>query len=101
VSTNTLSLPSDWTAEPDPGAPVDATLEALLGRQRSTILRHLERPTTSGEIAEALWTVPGGATHHLRWLEAAGLVTRRRRGRYVLVERTPRGSALLALYEMP
>ena len=33
-------------------------------------------------------------------LEAAGLVCRERRGRNVIVRRTPRGTALLALYEM-
>lgn len=41
---------------------------------------------------------PGGVTHHLRLLEAAGLVWRERTGRSVIVELTARGGAILALY---
>ena len=78
---------------------VSGSLEALLGRQRALILDRLDRPVSCGEIARALKTVPAGATHHLRSLEAAGLVIRRRDGRRVIVERTMRGTALLALYD--
>jgi DNA-binding MarR family transcriptional regulator len=42
--------------------------------------------------------VPSAATHHVTALEAAGLVTRERSGRHVLVRRTARGDALLELY---
>jgi DNA-binding MarR family transcriptional regulator len=41
---------------------------------------------------------PGGVTHHLRFLEAAGLIWRERTGRSVTVELTARGGAILALY---
>src|SRR5215217_3013220 len=75
------------------------SLKALLGPQRAAALVLLDAPTTAGRLAEALHTVPAGATHHLRELEAAGLVTRERRGQYVIVERTARGTALLALYD--
>ena len=75
------------------------SLKALLGPQRATALVLLDAPTTAGRLARALHTVPAGATHHLRGLEAAGLVTRERRGQYVIVERTPRGTALLELYD--
>ena len=81
------------------GPVVPPPLDALLGRQRAAVLTLLDAPATAGTIAQALQTVPGGATHHLRGLESAGLVTRRRRGQYVIVERTRRGTALLALYE--
>ena len=74
-------------------------LKALLGPQRAAALLLLDAPTTAGRLAEALHTVPAGATHHLRGLEAAGLVTRERRGQYVIVARTPRGTALLELYD--
>jgi len=76
-----------------------ASLKALLGPQRAAALVLLDAPTTAGRLAEALHTVPAGATHHLRELEAAGLVTRERRGRYVIVQRTARGTELLELYD--
>jgi DNA-binding transcriptional ArsR family regulator len=82
----------------DANPPEPASLEALLGRPRATILKELERPRRPGQIAEALHTVPGGATHHLRQLEAAGLVTRERQGQSIIVERTTRGTSLLAIY---
>ena len=44
--------------------------------------------------------MPSAATHHVSALEAAGLVRRERRGRHVVVRRTARGEALLALYEV-
>jgi DNA-binding transcriptional ArsR family regulator len=80
------------------GAAGLSSLKALIGAQRTTLLLCLDGPKTAGQVAEALQTVPGGATHHLCELEAAGLVFRMRRGRQVLVERTARGSALLGLY---
>lgn len=75
------------------------SLETLLGPQRAEILRLLEHSATCGEISESLLIAPGGVTHHLRILETAELVTRIRRGRHVLVERTATGRALLALYQ--
>jgi DNA-binding transcriptional ArsR family regulator len=86
--------PSPSTVTPQP-----ASLEALLGIPRTRILRELERPRTTSEIAAALKTVPSVATHHLTALEAAGLVSRQRSGRTVLVTRTARGDALLGLYD--
>ena len=83
--------------------PLDTSspLSALLGGPRATILRSLDRPTSIGRLADLLFAVPSAATHHAAALEAAGLVARERRGRHVLVRRTPRGSALLALYDAP
>lgn len=81
------------------GDPPDASLEALLGAPRAEILRSLARPTNIGRLAERLRTVPSAATHHVGALEAAGLVTRDRSGRHVLVRRTARGETLLELYE--
>jgi DNA-binding transcriptional ArsR family regulator len=79
----------------EPPAPA---LEGLLGIPRAQILRALECPTSIGRLAEALRAVPSAATHHVSALEAAGLVTRDRCGRQVLVRRTARGEAVLDLY---
>jgi len=75
------------------------SLEALLGLQRTAILRHLDNECSVGALAELLLAVGSAATHHVALLEAGGLVTRERQGRRVLVRRTARGTALLALYE--
>jgi len=74
-------------------------LEDLLGAPRAQILRALDCPISIGRLAEALRAVPSAATHHVGALEAAGLVRRDRCGRQVLVDLTPRGRALLALYQ--
>jgi DNA-binding transcriptional ArsR family regulator len=76
-----------------------AALEGLLGIPRARILRAARTPTTVGCLAEILQAVPSAATHHVGALEAAGLVTRARRGRNVMVELTARGEALLRLYD--
>ena len=59
----------------------------------------LDRPATAGELAELLHAVPSVASHHLRALEAAGLITRTREGRRVRVRRSARGTELVVLYE--
>jgi len=79
-------------------SPPDA-LQALLGEPRAALLRALDRAETVGDLAERLWIVPSGITHHLDVLEPAGLVVRERRGRCVLVHRTVLGTRLLALYD--
>ena len=77
----------------------DASLEALLGIPRARILRALDAPATNNRLADALQTVPSAATHHVSALVAAGLVVRDRSDGSLRVRRTPRGDALLALYE--
>jgi hypothetical protein len=91
-------LPESWRAF-DGTAPPRASLEALLGTQRAALLRGLDLPQTAGRLAPLLACAPSVITHHLRALEAAGLVQRHRDGRRVLVHRTARGTALLGLYE--
>jgi DNA-binding transcriptional ArsR family regulator len=78
--------------------PPAQALESLLGVQRATLLRLLDRPRNPGELAKEMLVVPSAATHHLRALETAGLVVRERVGNHVSVHRTSRGSALLELY---
>ncbi len=91
-------LPGAWRVL-DGEAPPPASLEGLLGPQRAQILRRLDRSATVGEVAEALIAVPSAATHHVATMERAGLVARERRGQRVFVERTARGTELLALYD--
>jgi DNA-binding transcriptional ArsR family regulator len=81
------------------GAIPASALEALLGPQRAAILRMLERPCQAGDVARRLTLTPGGVTHHLKALEASGLIVRERDARHVLVHRTARGTLLLGLYE--
>jgi DNA-binding transcriptional ArsR family regulator len=81
------------------GAMPASALEALLGHQRAAILRMLDRPCQAGDVARRLTLTPGGVTHHLKALEASGLILRERDARNVLVHRTARGTLLLGLYE--
>ena len=76
-----------------------ASLEALLAPGRAMILRALDRPASAGRLAERHGFSPSGITHHLVALERAGLIERERDGRRVVVQRTLRGTRLLALYE--
>ncbi len=99
TSVGHLAYPVRSTFALSPAEPPPAALESLLGVPRAQILRRLESPTSIGRLADALNAVPSAATHHVGALEAAGLVTRDRRGRQVMVWRTPRGEALLALYD--
>ena len=90
-------LPAERDTADEVAAP--GSLEALLGGPRVGILLALEQPLSAGRVAQRLFLTPSGLTHHLSALEAAGLVTREREGRQVLVRRTNRASALLALYD--
>ena len=81
------------------GLTAHSPLQALLGLQRSLVLRYLHRASGMAEIASLLRTTPANATFHCQQLEAADLVVRRRVGRNVLVERTPLGSAVLELLD--
>lgn len=75
-----------------------ASLDSLVGPRRAAILLRLDAFARAGHLSAALTMRPGGTTYHLRCLEAAGRVTRTRRGCHVIVERTARGTALVALY---
>jgi len=75
-----------------------AALGALVGIQRAKLLAALKQPRSVGELNEILHTASGGATYHVRRLEAAGVVMRRRSGQRVVVELTARGRGLLALF---
>ncbi|MFJ6855904.1 DUF5937 family protein [Streptomyces sp. NPDC091271] len=60
-------------------------MEALAHPMRMRLCRNLARsPYTTGELAESHGITPPEVSRHLALLKKAGLVTTRRRGRYVL-----------------
>jgi len=78
-------------------APGPDALTCLLGPVRASVLRVLRRPTTMGALARLLNAAPSTVTYHCAQLASAGLVLRRRDGREVHIERTPRGDAVVDL----
>ena len=79
----------------------DDALEALLGRRRARILRELERPASTLELAGRLGVSAGGVSDHLGVLRRAGLVARRRDRRRVIYSRTASGDALCPIQAWP
>lgn len=82
-------------AEPDP--PGTDPLATLLGRGRARILRALDRPATSTQLARSLRLSLGTVSAHLAVLRKSGAVVGARTGRHVLYRRTDRGESLAAL----
>ncbi|MER5637153.1 helix-turn-helix domain-containing protein [Kitasatospora sp. NPDC002227] len=76
-------------AERPPGA-----LDRLIGRGRAAVLRELERPATSSELAAQLGVSLGTIGGHLAVLRDAELVTNARVGRRVVYRRTAAGDQL-------
>jgi DNA-binding MarR family transcriptional regulator len=68
----------------------------VLGAARARILLNLDR-SSAGALARRTGCSPATVTYHCNVLEAAGLLRRERRGKQVLVSRTPRGRELVAL----
>lgn len=58
------------------------------------MLRQLERPASTQELAERLTASPAGISQHLTILLRAGLVTSKREGRRVIYSRTAKGDLL-------
>jgi DNA-binding transcriptional ArsR family regulator len=82
----------------EPGGPrPPEALANLLGRSRAAVLRALDRPTTTTDLARTLGLTAGGASQHLAVLRHAGLVRGHRVGRSVLYLRTAAGDDLLAV----
>ncbi|WP_033220629.1 ArsR/SmtB family transcription factor [Kitasatospora phosalacinea] len=71
-------------------------LARLLGGGRAQILRNLETPATTSELALLLAQSVGTVGGHLAILRDTGLVERTRVGRRVLYHRTPLGDRLVA-----
>ncbi|NKZ04244.1 ArsR/SmtB family transcription factor [Actinomadura latina] len=72
----------------------DEALATLIGRRRAQILRELDRPAATLQLARRLGVGPSGVSDHLSVLRRTGLVTRRREGRLVIYTRTAQGDAL-------
>jgi DNA-binding transcriptional ArsR family regulator len=75
--------------------PDGTVLSALLGRPRATLVRMLEEPLPTSELARRLAVTPSAVSQHLQVLHAGGLVTRARDGRSVLYRRSPLGDQLI------
>jgi DNA-binding transcriptional ArsR family regulator len=96
-----------WFGYPVPGlntlwttaevAPEKDRLKLVVGSLRAGILRELVRPCTMGSLASAVNCTPATVTYHCGQLEAAGLLTRERRGQHVVARRTASGVALVNL----
>lgn len=70
-------------------------LAGVLGRSRALLLRLLDEPATTSDLAEPAAITPGGVSQHLTALRDAGLVSAHRIGRHVLYARTETAEALL------
>ncbi|WP_227983230.1 ArsR/SmtB family transcription factor [Nocardia spumae] len=77
--------------------PVDTALERLIGHNRAAILRELERPATTSELATLFDLSLGTVGGHLTVLRDAGLITGTRMGRRVTYRRTEAGDLLIAI----
>jgi len=81
----------------DPGrATADSALGSLIGSGRAAILRRLDEPWSTTDLARALDISPGGVSQHLAALRDAGLVHGHRVGRSVLYMRSPLGDSLIS-----
>ncbi len=78
----------------EPALADDEALESLIGRRRARILRELDRPAATLDLAGRMRVSAGGISDHLSVLRRAGLVARRREGRRVVYARTLAGDAL-------
>ncbi|MFT4030757.1 MAG: DUF5937 family protein [Protaetiibacter sp.] len=82
-----------WVRGQETGDP----LGDLLGPGRARLLRALDRPAATTELARRLGVSAGGVSEHLGILVRSGLATRKREGRRVVSSRTSLGDLLCAL----
>ena len=76
-------------------------LSALMGRGRAAILRRVELPRTTTELARALGLSGATVSVHLSTLKRCGMVTSWRSGRRVLYQRTPLAFSVLSAVSHP
>jgi DNA-binding transcriptional ArsR family regulator len=79
--------------------PSDGVLDELVGETRAAILRALEIPMTTSEMASRLGVTPGAVSQQLSVLRRAGVVDAHRSGRGVYSELTPLGQSLVGLLD--
>lgn len=94
VLVHPLTPAPGWLPDPAPGHGGD-TLVRLIGLTRARVLEVLDRPMSTGRIADALYVAPASASRHAAVLREAGLVRSERRGHCVMHRRTDLGEALL------
>ncbi|MGH2636974.1 MAG: DUF5937 family protein [Actinomycetota bacterium] len=95
----TLAYPPRGLAtlwEGEPAAPGTA-LPELVGESKAAILRSLEIPMTTSEVAARLAITPGAVSQQLAQLRRAGIVEAHRSGRGVYSSLTPLGTQLVRL----
>jgi DNA-binding transcriptional ArsR family regulator len=80
-------------------APTEGVLDELVGETRAAILRALEIPMTTTEMASRLGVTPGAVSQQLAMLRRAGVVDAHRSGRGVYSELTPLGASLVELLD--
>jgi len=81
----------------EPPAPRTGVMDDLIGGTRADILRVLDVPMTTSELAARLHLTPAAVSQQLGLLRRAGLVEAHRQGRGVYSALTPTGHKLLEL----
>lgn len=76
----------------------DGGLDALLGGRRADILRALEVPLTTSDLADRVGVTPAAISQQLTMLRDSGLVESRRTGSRMYSSLTRRGAELLRLF---
>jgi DNA-binding transcriptional ArsR family regulator len=80
-----------WDRHPDtPAGP----LAGVLGHSRAAILRQLDLPMSTTQLAALLDLTPATLNAHLKALQGAGMLSARRAGRAVLYSRTRLGESM-------
>jgi hypothetical protein len=77
-----------------PGLAAHDTLAALLGPTRAAVLRALQQPRGTAELAAAVQISPASASEHAKILRDAALIETRREGRGVRHSLTALGTAM-------
>jgi DNA-binding transcriptional ArsR family regulator len=90
------TVPEDCVAEDQ----AVCRLGRVVGRSRAVLLRLLEVPMTTTELARVLGQSPGTVSGHLAVLHGTGLLTSWRSGRAVLYQRTPLAELVLSAADL-
>ncbi|MER6076707.1 helix-turn-helix domain-containing protein [Streptomyces sp. NPDC001833] len=81
--------------QPSPVQSAGASLTALLGRTRATVLRAVAAGATTGELARVAGVSASSISQHTTVLRDAGLITSQRQAASVLHTLTPLGASML------